>query len=131
MYKIERKSSGYLLTFGGNVERDEMERWRDDSKRALSTELAGHFGVIVDMRDLKPLAAEAQKIMVDGQKLFKEKGMKRSAVVLNNSVITLQFKRLARDSGIYEWERYIDASKTANWVDTAIAWVRYGRDPDR
>jgi hypothetical protein len=130
MYKIERKTSGYLLTFKGLIEKDEMQRWCSESRRALSTESAPQFGVIVDMRDLKPLPEDAQHEMVVGQQLYKEKGMNRSAVVLNNTVTTLQFKRLAKESGIYQWERYIDASKSPNWVDTAVAWVRDGRDPD-
>lgn len=130
MYKIERKSSGYLLTFGGIVDNNEMARWVEDSKSALQKENSLQFGVIVDMRTLAPLPPEAQELMVKGQQLYKEKGMQRSAVVLNNSVTTMQFKRLAKESGIYAFERYIDASQKANWTDTAVAWVREGKDPD-
>jgi hypothetical protein len=68
--------------------------------------------------------------MVEGQTLYKSKGMNRSAVVLANPVVTQQFKRLAQQSGIYSYERYIDASTVPDWTKTAVAWVREGVDPD-
>ena len=129
MYNIERKSSGYLLTFSGFIQKDEMVRWRDESKQILSGETAQHFGVIIDMRELKPLPPDAQEVMVKGQQLFKEKGMERSAVVLSNSVTTMQFRRLAKESGIDAFERYIDASVTPNWTDAAVAWVKDATEP--
>ena len=54
MYKIERKTSGFLLTFGGIIEQAEMQRWVHEAKQALEKE-TGDFGVIVDMRTLAPL----------------------------------------------------------------------------
>ena len=129
MYSIERKSSGYLLTFSGFIQKDEMTRWRDESKQILAGETTKHFGVIIDMRELKPLPPDAQDVMVKGQQLFKEKGMERSAVVLSNSVTTMQFRRLAKESGIDAFERYIDASATPNWTDAAVAWVKDAKEP--
>jgi hypothetical protein len=129
MYKIERKTSGYLLTFSGNIDSDEMEKWVSESQDVLASE-PGDFGVIVDMRNLAPLAPEVQQIMVKGQQAYKEKGMKRSAVVVNNAVTKLQFQRLAKESGIDAWERYIDGSATQDWAKVAVAWVKDGVDPD-
>jgi len=131
MYKIERRPSGYILTFSGIINPDEMQRWFDDSQRNLSTETSSSFGVIIDMKDLQPLSAESRTIMVAGQKLYKEKGMKRSAVILNSPEVTSQFKNLAVQSGIYITERYIDASVINNPVDTAINWVKDAIDPDK
>lgn len=130
MYKIERKSSGFLLTFGGLIQDDEMQKWLDESKNALENE-TGSFGVIVDMRTLAPLEPKVQKTMVKGQQLYKEKGLQRSVVVLNNAVTTMQFRRLAKESGIDAWERYIDASTTPDWSKPAVAWVRDGIDPGK
>ena len=129
MYKIERKTSGYLLTFSGFVAKDEMIRWSEESKSVLNREKEPHFGVIVDMRELKPLPPDAQEVMVRGQQQYKVKGMERSAVILNNSVTTMQFKRLAKESGIDAFERYIDASATANWTDAAVEWVKNAKEP--
>jgi hypothetical protein len=130
MYNIERRPSGYILTLSGLIEPDEMQRWSDDSERYLSSESSSSFGVIIDMRNLKPLSSESQALMVNGQKKYKAKGMKRSAVILNNEKICTQFKNLAIQSGIYSTERYIDASKSSNPIDTAIKWVKDAVDPD-
>jgi hypothetical protein len=128
MYKIERKSSGYLLTFSGFITREEMQKWADESRQALQSE-QGAFCVIVDMRNLAPLTPETQEVMVAGQQLYKQRGMKRSAVVVNNAVTAIQFKRLARESGIYQWERYLDGTKPGCF-EAAVAWGRDGVDPD-
>ncbi len=92
---------------------------------------AGKFGVLIDMTTLNPISSETQEVLVSGQQLYKQKGMERSAVALNSLVITLQFKRLARKSGIYAWERYIDAGKLTNWERVAEDWITKGADPDK
>ncbi|MFC1474836.1 hypothetical protein ACFLQK_02215 [bacterium] len=129
MYKIELKQSGFLLTFGGFMDMDEMESWYKDSENVLESPPES-FGLIVDMRDLRPLPVDAQSLMVKGQQMYKQKGMKRSAVILNSPITTMQFKRLAQESGIYDYERYIDASSTARFKEVATEWVRDGIDPD-
>ncbi len=130
MYKIEKKPWGYKLTFDGVISAEEMKKWVEDSKKALLT-APSKFGVMVDMRNLKPLSPEAKSVMEEGQKLYKTKGMERSAVILNSAVLTLQFKKIAQESGIYQWERYIDAGKDPNAEKTAEAWITNGVDPDK
>ncbi len=130
MYKIEKKNFGYKLTFGDAIELDEMKRWADESTTTLRQQ-SEKFGVMVDMRTLKPLKPEVQTVMVDGQKGYKMKGMERSAVAVPNAIIAMQFKRLAQESGIYQWERYIDASKSADWENIAESWIVNGKDPDK
>jgi hypothetical protein len=101
-----------------------------DSERFLRTVLPG-FGVFVDMRGLKPLSEEAQKVMVRGQALYKKAGMKRSVVVLASAVIAMQFRRLAKESGIYEWERYLDPSTHPDFESVGVAWLEKAADPDK
>jgi hypothetical protein len=129
MFKIEKKPFGIKLTFGEFILKAEMEQWLEESKKAL----AGHegvFGVFVDMRTLKPLPTDSQEVMVKGQQLYKKAGMTRSVVILDNSITTMQFKRLAKESGIYAWERYIDASTITNWEKAGVDWIVSGTDPD-
>ena len=130
MYKIEKKIYGYKITFGGFIDENEMKKWVEESKIALQT-APKSFGIFVDMRTLKPLVAEAQRYMQEGQKLYKEKGMTKSAVILANAVTKMQFKRIAQETGIYQWERYIDESSNPNWEKTGIDWVQNGIDPDK
>ncbi len=128
MYKIERRPSGYLLTFGGIIDEAEMKRWASESAQALAKETSA-FSVVVDMRTLAPLKPEAQSAMVEGQKIYKGKGMTRSSVIVNNAVTAAQFRRLAKESGIYQWERYIDGTRD-QCQKLAVEWARDGVDPD-
>lgn len=106
-----------------------MKLWVDESRKALAA-APGKFGIFVDMRSLKPLTTDAQATMQEGQKLFKGKGMTRSVVIVDSAVTKMQFQRIAKETGIYEWERYIDASKTANWEDLGRKWLVNNIDPD-
>lgn len=131
MYRIEKRPSGYILTFSGVIDSAEMQKWVQESIKVLGTETRTSFGVIIDMKDLQPLSGEAKDIMISGQKIYKAKGMERSAVLLSNPQVTAQFKNLALVSGIYSTERYIDVTGNSRAKDQAIDWVKDGIDPDK
>jgi len=131
MYEIERRTSGYIITFSGSINSAEMQKWHNESQRILSLEKSPSFGVIVVMTDLVPLEYNAQSIMVSGQDLYKQKGMQRSAVIVANPIISMQFKRLAKESGIYATERYLDIKTYPNPIELAVKWVKEGIDPDK
>lgn len=130
MYKIEKQSYGYQLTFEGFIKSDEMQKWVEESKKALIG-VANGFGVLIDMRSLKALPPDSQEYMQHGQKLYKDKGMARSCVVVSSQVTLMQFQRIAKETGIYEWERYVNASATADWEKVAIGWIDKSIDPDK
>jgi hypothetical protein len=130
MYKIERKPYGYKLTFGGIMTVDEMKQWVEDSKKTLEG-AKGKFGVFVDMRTLGVLDPKAKAAMEDGQKLYKMKGMERSVVILASATLTFQFKNIAKSSGIYQWERYLDAKTTPNFEKVGEDWLTKAIDPDK
>lgn len=129
MYKIEKRASGYLLTFAGVIERNEMQDWYNESKAILADEHLASFPVIIDMRHLKPLAMDVQQIMIDGQGLYKQAGMLRSSVIVNDAATVGQFKAIAKKSGIYITERYFDGMDPSA-IDNAIEWAKNGADPD-
>jgi len=130
MYTIEKRDFGFELTFGDFINADEMERWLEDARKALAV-TPKEFGVFVDMRTLKPLPPDSQKAMEEGQRLFKLKGMSRSVVVLNSATVTAQFKRIAKETGIYQWERYIDSSSKKDWLEIGRKWLTHAIDPDK
>lgn len=130
MHKVEKTGYGFKLVFSEFIKPEEMKEWLEDSKKALASP-PKEFGVFVDMRALKPLPPEAQAIMEEGQKLFKQKGMARSVVILDSTTTTMQFKRIAKETGIYQWERYIDSTANANWEQTGINWLVKAIDPDK
>ena len=128
MYSIEKRDFGYRLTFGEVIDAAEMREWLDESKVVLQTS-PDSFGVFVDMRTLVPLRREAQPYMQEGQKLYRKCGMARSVVILDNAATTMQFRRIARETGIADWERYIDAGTEEDWESVGLAWVKDGREP--
>jgi hypothetical protein len=129
MYQITRTTYGYKLVFGDVLSAADLTRWFDESKSTLALAPTS-FGVLIDMRTLKPLGPDAGPIMMNGQAYYRQKGMKRSAVILESAMLTLQFKKVAKDSGIASNERYIDASETSNWESVALAWIENGVEPD-
>lgn len=130
MYKIETKSFGVKLTFEGFIDKPEMANWVKESESKAKS-LPAKFGVFVDMRNLKPLPPESQAELQKGQKLYKMKGMERSVVIVQNSIVKMQFTRIAKETGIYSWERYIDASQHRDWEEKGIKWLTDAIDPDK
>jgi len=130
MYNISQQKYGYQLTFGGSIDVNEMNHWREESRSALTSAPKG-FGVLIDMRGLRPggLKADAQPIMVDGQAMYRKAGMVRSCVILSSATVTMQFQRLARESGIDSYERYINAAAHPDWEAKAVAWLENQVDP--
>lgn len=130
MYKIEKTPYGVKLIFSGMIQAGEMASWVKESESFAKT-LPPEFGVLVDMRELKPLADDAKQEMQKGQIIYKTKGMKRSAVILSSSILTMQFKRIAQETGIYAWERYFNSAVNQNWEAAATDWITKGIDPDK
>lgn len=130
MYLIQKTEYGYHITFSGIILAEEMQAWLEESRSILAELKEDEFGVFVDMRALKPLDQQATQHMITGQTLYKSRGMTRSVVVLSNPVLTLQFLLLARSSGIYHWERYLDASRVENFEKVGLDWIIQGIDPD-
>ena len=129
MYNIEQTDFGYRITFAGTMDEAELREWAADS-RATLRDSPDEFGVLVDMRDLELLSDDEQQVMREGQQHYQDAGMVRSSVVLDSAILTLQFRRLAQESGIYDWERYINADTTDDWHQQAVDWLVDGVDPD-
>ena len=82
------------------------------------------------MRALQTLSMGAIMQMHEGQKLYKENGMNKSVVIVASSEIAKQFTSIARKTGIYAWERYINSVHNFGWEKAAMDWLLNGIDPD-
>ncbi|HCX24870.1 MAG: hypothetical protein CMB80_34220 [Flammeovirgaceae bacterium] len=131
MYKIEVKKYGFKFTFGGFIKEFEMQEYYEKAEKTLKESGLTAYCVMVDNRNLKPLPPESKAIIDKAQRLFKQGGLVRSVLLLNNPVTTLQFKRIAKETGVYEYERFIDASQYANYEEVAEAWLTDAIDPDK
>ncbi len=130
MYKMEKTPFGFQNTFTGTLAVEDMKKWLEESKLKL-TNSSGNFQVLIDMRGLTPLLPNAQAVLEEGQKIFKLRGMERSCVILDGPIITLQFKRIAKKTGIDAFERYIDASNDSDWKKKSILWLTKGIEPEK
>ncbi len=129
MWKISKQSFGFVLTFSGQLNVQDLQAWLSEVRQVLQDPLPAQWGVVVDMRELPALSAECQDLIQSGQRAFKQRGMQRSAVALSDALTTLQFRRLARTTGIDQWERYINVQQVASWQTAAKRWVVDGQEP--
>ena len=111
----------FSADFSGTIGKAEMTCWIIESERRLANTCAT-FGMIVDARKVALLNGEAQALLVEGQAMYKKKGMVRSAVAVANPMVTRQWKRLAEQSGIDVFERYVDTDECWDWQGIAVAW---------
>ncbi len=131
MYKITTSNYGFKIAFEGFIKAMEMKAWLAEAEQILSTTANKKFAVLIDMRKLMPLPSDSQVYIQKGQALFRARGMVRSVVILENPIIQMQFKRIAKETGIYDWERYIFTNQLDNWQEVAKNWLLKGIDPDK
>jgi hypothetical protein len=56
--------------------------------------------------------------------------MKRSVVIVNEQKTKDQFIQIAKNSGIYKWERYISSEENPYWEEAGMNWLLHEIDPD-
>jgi hypothetical protein len=129
MYFIDFRPFGYEVMFSGKLTSNELVAWLDDARLVLPEE-PKDFGLLVDLRLLAPLDPPAIRLLGQGLRLFQEKGLRRSAVIVGSPAIRREFTRQARMSGIAHWERYLCPEESPDWRGRCVAWIREGVDPD-
>lgn len=121
MYKIEKTDYGFKLEFEGFIQADEMRDWYEESKKLLEDAPKG-FHVLVDIRKMKTLPADAKKIFEEGQKHYASNGGIRSAVIASDIITKEQLRNIGVRSGVTEFEQYIDGSQP-DWGQKAMDWL--------
>lgn len=129
MYDIKKTDYGLRLTFRGRFDSTEAMQWLEEFRMATDV-IESEFYVFVDMRNLIPLSQEGKDLIQQGQEYALASGMLRSVVILSSPVITMQFKAIASQSGIFDHERYIDATCNEDWEQLGLDWILHAKDPD-
>lgn len=130
MYTMERTTYGLFIKVRDSLSKAEAEQWVKDLK-AATTEINGEFGVIADLRQVLILSPESKDAVQAGEMYAREHGLVRSVIILGDEITAQQMKGIARCSGVYEWERYIDATGEPNWEQVAVDWILNAVDPDK
>lgn len=131
VYKLEKKGNVFYQTWSDIFSEDEITKWIAESEKALAGIGGKPFCVFADLRKLKPLTPQAGALVAKGQEMYKKAGMERSVVILSDAITTMQFRRLAKQSGIDAWERYIDASKTPDFQKVGMDWLMFKTEPQQ
>ncbi|MDW3192897.1 MAG: hypothetical protein R8G66_11050 [Cytophagales bacterium] len=127
MYEIELTDFGFKVIFSGHLAPEQAQGYKDELARILPS-LPEKFGILVDMRELKPLGPESQAIITSSQGLVAER-LTRSATVVNSTILFMQFRRLSKASHVIDSKRFVDASKTSDWEWVARKWIVEEIDP--
>ena len=129
MYRIEITDYGVRFTLRGFVDQQEILRWAVDVRESTKS-LAKGFCIFLDMRGMQPLPPDACNVMEKAQQAAIKAGMKRAVQVVDDPITRIQFKRLARRTGISGIERQIDPSTVPDWERAAMDWLIVGTDPN-
>ncbi len=132
MYSIQVTGFGLKLRTEGSLTDAEGDDWVKLYLQKLDEVVrrGKPFGQYVDMRGAKLLPPDFQKKLTVTMAKFKESGGARSVVIMDTSTGAMQIRRLARESGVYSYERYLDAETTPNFERVGLAWIIDGKDPD-
>jgi hypothetical protein len=126
--KVEETSYGYKVMFGGFLERNAAGALLSEIKSVIRPR-GSAFALMVDMRESRAFAAEAQETLKLAILHCKDAGMERNACILSSAIATLQARRLGRETGVDETSRYIDASAEPDWERIALDWLLRAIDP--
>lgn len=129
MYSIEEKPYGLKLLFKGRIELEEMQQWSKELKVKI-LEQKPDFGVLVDVQEMVVMDPATIQVVIEAQNFAKEHGTGRNANIVSNRLAKMQQTRLARESGLYSYMRYIDGESEKTPEKLAEKWILHGIDPD-
>lgn len=129
MIEVKRTTFGFHITFSGEINSEEMLRWKGQSIEMLQDpELPKPFRVRVDMTGLEHLDVDPKEILVDTQMLYRGAGMDRSVVVISDKETGVQMRDTALASGIEVGERYVHIEEP-HWRAEMEGWLLRGEEP--
>jgi len=129
MYEWHETEYGIKFIYQGFVQKDELRRCAQEVGRL--TRLNKGFSFLVDMRGMYALPREASELMKRNMVRSRQAGLGRSAYIVDDAVTAMQFKRLAKEAGISDTTRQIDASSVSDCERVAVDWIVRGIDPDK
>jgi hypothetical protein len=121
---------GVRIHAPGYITPAEARAWFADLKPRVLAFGGKPFGLLADARTQKANPPETQELVKESMVWLRSHGMERSVVVLDSTVALIQILRLAKSSGVYAYERYLDASKEPDWERRSLDWIVRAIDPD-
>lgn len=128
--RTEKTPYGYKSVYGETSSLDEAKRWLEEVKGIIGP-TKRPFCQMIDIRGQKVHDPDVQGFIVEAMGYLRQTGLQRSAIILSSPLAKMEITRLAKESGVYAYERYFDASKNGDWEKAALDWLEHGVDPDR
>jgi len=129
MINIQETDYGYRINFEGFAQRQDVAELSQRLQKILS-ERNSPFGVMVDLRQSRAIPTDAQESLMQGIGYCTQYGMERCSVAVAGAIAKIQAMRIAKETGIYQTTRYVDASSDPDWEKTCLSWIRQATDPD-
>ncbi len=129
MIIYEKTDYGLYFKFSGIIKLSEITEWKEWIVTTVA-DLDDGYAVFVDMREIDIMPAECKAEVEAVQKFCVSHNFSRSVIVLNDPMTAMQFKLIAKKTGVYEHERYVDASTCEDWEKKAMDWLLHAVDPD-
>lgn len=120
---------GYRSISTNPVSVQDVLDWSDQVKALIRKR--GRFSQIVEVRkdDFFNDPPEVVAAVTELMEYIVSHGLKRSVVLVPNRRTVLRIMQMSFDSGVYEWERYIELSRP-DCEKLALDWILKGIDPD-
>ena len=115
-------------TFEGFIHPEEMQTYKDEFRLTLDL-LPPQFGLLGDMRHVKPLPPESQAILSANPEWTANRII-RSATIIDSALVKMQARRLTKEWKQDATKRYIDASQHPDWESLAVNWITHGVEPE-
>ncbi|QRN96088.1 hypothetical protein JRI60_44855 [Archangium violaceum] len=121
---------GFRVHAPGYITPEEARAWLEDLKLQVIALGGKPFGLMVDSRTQRANPTDTQELIRESMVWLRDHGMVRSVVVLDSTVALMQVLGLAKATGVYAYERYVDSLKDPNWEARALDWIIRAIDPD-
>jgi hypothetical protein len=106
------------LTIDGVASVEDLESFNEEVRQKLAVFGGKPFGVLVDLRKMRPGSTESTEKVKEHQAMLIKAGVQKSAEVVSSAAAMLQLNRVGRESGlISKVQRFTD-------IESALAWLR-------
>lgn len=100
----------YKIQLRGFIHKSEMQQLYESAQKALVSP-ASNFRVFSDLRGFKPASPDVQAVMTQIQTLFKQKGLKKVAILVDNILTKIQLERLHKENRIKGTDMFFAAEE--------------------
>lgn len=129
-YFIEKADYGLYVKFTGRLCKYDIKDWFVAVRPTLKDMKKG-FSLILDLRGVKPICHDTARMLTYGRAYLHGHGLNKVAIIYDTSATIIELMKLFTEfSHDPTTEKHISSTMNSNWQDQAIAWAKYGIEPE-